>query len=259
MHRPETPARERLTRDAIVAQALQVADDDGLDAVTIRRLATELGVTPMALYRHFREKHDLLDGVADHLLGRVILPAAADDLEAGGPWHQRLHGALAALVTALRPHPALASLVPARLLVSDPGLRLAEYILAALREGEFSAKDAAEVGSYLVCAVPTLITAQPGPRRPMDQEVREMQIRLTRAGLGALSPREFPNLIDSAASLAECTSEDFYYARGLELLVGGTRVLRKTAPPGPAAEPSAGPGGARSSVAGQAARDRKRP
>ena len=61
--------RGRLTKQAVVQRALALADADGLDALTIRRLATELGVTPMALYWHFRNKEELLAGL---LLFRVL-------------------------------------------------------------------------------------------------------------------------------------------------------------------------------------------
>src|SRR5215469_5319588 len=52
--------RVRLSRAAVVERALALSDADGLEAVTIRRLATELGVSPMALYWHFRTKDELL-------------------------------------------------------------------------------------------------------------------------------------------------------------------------------------------------------
>src|ERR1041384_6560467 len=57
--------RTRLSKQAVVQRALALADADGLDALTIRRLATELSVTPMALYWHFRNKEELLGGPAD--------------------------------------------------------------------------------------------------------------------------------------------------------------------------------------------------
>ena len=71
-------ARERLSREMIVRGALALADAEGLEAVTIRRLAQEHGVTPMALYRHFREKEDLIDAVVDRLLRDVRLPVPVE-------------------------------------------------------------------------------------------------------------------------------------------------------------------------------------
>jgi AcrR family transcriptional regulator len=66
-----------LRRDDIVRAALEVADERGLDALSTRGLAARLGVTPMALYRHVRDKDDILDAVTDTLLTRLGLPAPA--------------------------------------------------------------------------------------------------------------------------------------------------------------------------------------
>jgi AcrR family transcriptional regulator len=63
-----------LTRADIVAAALRVADARGLDAISVRGLADRLGVTPMALYRHVRDKDEILDAVTDTLLARLGLP-----------------------------------------------------------------------------------------------------------------------------------------------------------------------------------------
>ena len=60
-------SKSRLDRDLVIRTAMGVADTEGLDAVTIRRLASELGVTPMALYWHFEDKQALLDALSDEL------------------------------------------------------------------------------------------------------------------------------------------------------------------------------------------------
>ena len=63
--------RSRLSKATVVQRALALADAGGLDALTIRRLAQELGVTPMALYWHFRSKDDLLDGLAERVWSEI--------------------------------------------------------------------------------------------------------------------------------------------------------------------------------------------
>src|SRR5215472_898193 len=63
--------RTRLTRAAVVDRALRLADADGLEALTIRKLAAELGVTPMALYWHFRSKDELLEGLAERVWSEI--------------------------------------------------------------------------------------------------------------------------------------------------------------------------------------------
>ena len=62
-------------------RALELADADGLDALTIRKLAQQLGVTPMALYWHFRSKEDLLEGVAEQVWGEIDV-----NVDPSAPW-----------------------------------------------------------------------------------------------------------------------------------------------------------------------------
>src|SRR5580692_4796056 len=70
---PDEGERTRLTRAAVVDRALALADKAGLDALTIRKLATELGVTPMALYWHFHGKDELLNGLTEKIWGEIDL------------------------------------------------------------------------------------------------------------------------------------------------------------------------------------------
>jgi TetR/AcrR family tetracycline transcriptional repressor len=80
-----TATRERLSRDTIAAGALELADREGIDAVTIRRLATDNSVTPMALYWHFKDKDAVLDGIAERIYASVELPDASNE-----PWDCQL-------------------------------------------------------------------------------------------------------------------------------------------------------------------------
>jgi TetR/AcrR family tetracycline transcriptional repressor len=205
--------KDRLDRDAVVQRAIALADAEGTEALTIRRLAAELGVTPMALYWHFKNKDELLDGIAEHLFRNVTLPDAA------GTWAEQLHACLTAVTTALRPHPAIAGLTQTRLLDSDAGLAIAERALGLLAHAGYGADQAAEIGGYLINAIVTLIAAEPG--RNHDADV----IRSQRAKLGALAPNRFPHVISAAGALSDCADDDAYYSRGIALLVAGARAL----------------------------------
>src|SRR5512141_724295 len=81
--RPDREARRRrgvgLDRDGIVAEALRIVDADGVDAVSIRRLADALGVTPMALYWHVRDKAELLELVGQAVIAGVEVPEQQSD------------------------------------------------------------------------------------------------------------------------------------------------------------------------------------
>jgi TetR/AcrR family tetracycline transcriptional repressor len=211
----------RLTRDAIIDCATTLADAEGLEAVTIRRLAQENGVTPMAMYWHFNDKDSLLDGLAEHLIASVKLPESDD-----GTWDEQLRDILVAFLDAIRPHPALAGLALRRILVAEPGLRLAERVLDLLRQAGFGPEQAAEVGMFLMCAVITLVVGDPmaphaGPDGDMAAQMRHKQ-----AMLQALEPARYPNLIAAAPTLVSCRGQDDYFTVNIDLLVQGVRGTR---------------------------------
>ncbi|WP_329583883.1 TetR/AcrR family transcriptional regulator C-terminal domain-containing protein [Kitasatospora sp. NBC_01250] len=114
---------QQLTRERIIQAAITIADAEGLAPVTMRRVAAELGVAPMALYRHVASKEELSDLMADTVIGRVPLPPA--DLTG---WRPRL-AALAHLQWSIfRRHPWLAGTI---------SLTRPTPLPAALRHGEW--------------------------------------------------------------------------------------------------------------------------
>ena len=212
-----TTTRERLTRESIVDGAIALADREGLDAVTIRRLAQDHSVTPMALYWHFKDKEQLLDGIAERLYSDLVLPE-----QDGRGWAEQLQDVLSAFVAVIRAHPAVADLAFSRVLGSEASLALAERVLTLLAEAGFDTAEAADVGRYLVCSIIGLVTGEPGPDPAQATEAAAAQTRSKIAALRAVSPDRFPHVIASAAALAVCVNEDAYYTRGIDLLVQGT-------------------------------------
>lgn len=175
----------------------------------------------MAMYWHFKDKDQLLGALAERLFAEVEAPA----YPAGASWDERLRLELAAFLSAMRRHPGVAGLNLTRLLDSDAGLAVAERVLALLAEGGFDAEDAAEVGSYLMCATITLVTTEPGPDPALTGEDHDTAVRQRRAALGALSPARFPHVVAAADALSECRVADRRLARGIDMLVAGTRSL----------------------------------
>jgi AcrR family transcriptional regulator len=212
-------AKERLSRAVITEHALRVADAEGVQAITVRRITQELGVTPMALYWHFKDKDQLLDGVAERVFAGVRLPEKSPKRS----WLPQLKDALQSVLAAVRPHPAVAELLPPRVLSSEPGLLVAEHVLALLRQGGFGNDRAAELGGYLLSSVVALVAAEPGRNLPAEAEAREDAVRVKKASLLALSPRRFPTIVDCADALADCASPETYYALGVDVLVKGVQ------------------------------------
>lgn len=104
--RPGRPraGQERLSREAILATALRLVDDEGLDALTMRRLASALEVNPMSIYHHLPNKAAVLAGLAELVFAGLELPDPGDTV----PWQDQLKDAARAFRAALRAHPNLA-------------------------------------------------------------------------------------------------------------------------------------------------------
>ena len=200
-------AAGRLSREAIVSSALSLADAEGLDAVTIRRLARDHDVTPMALYWHFRDKEALLDGMVERVLSKVEIPTYPDG---GQPaWDARLADLFAALVDGLRRHPEIAELVHTRLLGSEAGLALSEVCFAALAEAGFAGDVTGLIGAHALHTIVVLVTMAPGERRLMqtDEDILR-RARERRAHLDALEPDRYPHVIACAPALVSAPDEE---------------------------------------------------
>ena len=233
------PVKERLSRERIVDSAIALADAEGLEAVTIRRLAQDQGVTPMALYWHFKDKDRLLEGISERLLSQVVRPTASDRSDrsyrsdrsdpSGQPWYEELRELLAALLAVLRTHPATADLVQQRVLLSEPGLEIAEHALRLLREAGFSPEQAAQLSGHALHSIVTLVTNQPGLMVGEEEGLREERIRLKRVTFQALPPQRFPFMLASADAFTECGNEPAYFDLGLDLFIAGVRAVAPTA------------------------------
>src|ERR1700750_2879184 len=98
----ETARAVRLDREVIVRAAQRVLEEDGLAGLTLRRIGSELGADPTAIYRHFRDKDDLVVELADRAFARIPAPAPAL------PWQERLRGLLRSGLELYRANPDFA-------------------------------------------------------------------------------------------------------------------------------------------------------
>jgi TetR/AcrR family tetracycline transcriptional repressor len=211
-----TNTKTHLDREVVLDRALELADSEGLAAVTIRRLAQELQVTPMALYWHFRKKDDLLAGLGDRLLGQIETPEPSE-----APWAEQLRAILDALVGALRSHPAVAPLAAARILSCEAGRVLTERTLEVLAMGGFSTDEAANVAHRALQSMIVLVTDAPGVEPGVAPGDQKSHKRIKRVALASLSPDRYPRLVAAADALTSCADEAAYFDFGIALLVAG--------------------------------------
>jgi TetR/AcrR family transcriptional regulator, tetracycline repressor protein len=205
-----------LSRDMFINTALAVADEEGLESVTIRRLADIHSVTPMALYRYFADKERIFDALAARLLENVVVPQPDER-----PWHEQVMDLLVAFIAGVREHPNAAILVLGRILESDAGLTVTERMLELLSDGGFAVDAAAETASQALCSLVTLVITEPGRGQGGDVDAQDAATRMKRATLLSLDPRHYSHVVDAAYALAQCASEEVYYDRGLRMIVAG--------------------------------------
>jgi len=219
-NRHDAPDRSALTPRAVVEGALLLADSEGLEALTIRRLAKELGVTPMALYWHFRSKGALVDGMAARIFEEVDL-----SVDASAPWQDQLRALLGSMVGVLRAHPSTAILLSTRTASSEGSLRATEVALDILGRGGFSPTEATQIARHALATVTNLVSGEPGVVAREESQVLLDARRHARLFLESLPPERYPRLVEAATPLSEGVEPDAYFAFGLDLLLAGIEAM----------------------------------
>src|SRR5580693_4733223 len=181
------PQRARLSKTAVVGRAIALADAEGLDALTIRRLAQELGVIPMALDWHCRNKEELLTGLADQFWSEIDT-----DVDETAPWAAQLRGLLESLVQVLRTHPSASPLLIAGEKQSAAALEATEVTLDVLRRGGFDPEHASAVARNAMWTGLMLAMSEPGSGLSLSEADRTEHQRLARIRLAMLPPDRYP-------------------------------------------------------------------
>ncbi|MGI0495427.1 TetR/AcrR family transcriptional regulator C-terminal domain-containing protein [Alkalinema pantanalense CENA528] len=121
-----------LSRDRVLQSALQLADQDGLEALSMRNLAQKLGVQAMSLYNHVANKDDLIDGIVDLVVGEIVLPKITPD------WQSEMRKRAISAHQVLLNHPWATLPLVSRINVGPAMLRYIDATLGCLREAGFS-------------------------------------------------------------------------------------------------------------------------
>lgn len=138
--------------------ALALADESGLDAVTMQAVASRLGVTPMAIYRHVGDKGALLDGVVERLLGEVRLPSEAL------PWPDRLRATARGVRRIGQRHPGVFPLVLQRLVATPAALRVRDTVQRGLVDAGVDPGRTAQAERLISTAVLGFVVSEVGGR-----------------------------------------------------------------------------------------------
>ena len=125
-------AREPLTRDRILRAAVALADDVGIESLSMRRLAQELGVVPMALYKHVANKEELLDGMID------VVVAAIDPPIEGADWKTTMRERILSARRALLRHPWASRVLESRGEPTPTVIAYMDSMMGVFLDGGFS-------------------------------------------------------------------------------------------------------------------------
>lgn len=223
--------RGRLSRPLVLAAAVALVDRDGLAALTMRRLATDLGVEPMAIYRYTAGKEALVDGLVEAFFAEVNerlrtsageIHSGRDAESAGLLWRAELRRIARAFAFVVHAHPEILSVVATRPLSLPvarrpaPLLQLTEHILAVLGRAGFD--DATVLSIYRAFVAWNLGCLLVDKRQVVDNP--EEPDLLLRLGLHRLPAAEYPRLRALVPRLAEYDDEQELIA-GLDSLLSG--------------------------------------
>ena len=209
--------RPRLTRERVVAEALTVIAEDGIQALTMRSLAARLGVVPGAVYHHVRNKQQLQDLVLDNVLAEVDV-----HLDSFMGWTDQLKVLAHRLRQVLEAHPGVAGILKTRDPLGPHSLALAEAFLEPLQTAGFGDRDAGLAFFLLIdytigFAVSSLATSV-NEQRVRDPAVRAQLHQFFRS----LPPDRFPALV-ALGEHVWVDNRDERFTAGLDVLIAGLK------------------------------------
>ncbi len=215
--RDRAPAREPLARDQIVATAIRIADTEGFDALSMRRLGQELGSGATSLYRHVANKAELLELAIDAVLGEV---PNTDDPALG--WTERATALGRAVRDSLRRHPGIAPLLGGRVTRGPNALAIVDRLLGILRAAGLQGQDlglAYQVIMNWAVGFAAVDSREAGPTAG-DRQSPAQQQEVVTAMLAALPRDRYPNIVITFDYLTELTA-DAQFEYGLRALIAG--------------------------------------
>src|SRR5262245_14652266 len=223
--------RRGLTRQAVVARALELGSAEGLDAVSLRRLASDFGVTPTALYRHVRDKGDLVNAMAEAVMAGLDVAAG---FQPSMGWSDRLRRAMANFKAHVEAHPLALPLAIAYSGENPVGFwRMTDVLLGILLEAGFARREAIvliRAVSNLLSGYLLLIGQDDLGAEGLDAHELELRRRRVELSLMSLPRREFPNIVESAPDMANVwlSDPDTWWRETVDLIVFGLEaMLRK--------------------------------
>jgi AcrR family transcriptional regulator len=212
----------QLSRERIITAAIDVIEREGADAVSMRRIAAELGCGVMSLYNHVPNKAALLDDVAERVMSGIEFTAAP-----GTSWEEQVRAQARAFRAITRRYPRSTMVVVSRPATSATGLRPIENALATLREAGFGGTDAVLIMRAFVGFILGSLLREVGVTPALGDARANYAIQVSERL--TLDPGEFPQVTSLSAELAH-RDPDADFEFGLDLLVHAIGALLPATP-----------------------------
>lgn len=219
--RRRVPSDAGLSTERVVAEAIRLADREGVDGLSMRRLAGTLGAGAMSLYHYVASKEELLDAMIDVVFDEIELPPEDAD------WQTAIRRRAVSARQVLARHPWANGLMESRTSPGPANLRHHEAVTACLRRAGFSPVMATHANWLLDSYVYGFALQASGLPFGTADELADV---IEDAYLPQLPPDEFPYLNESAAALVAVgfdPAEEFVF--GLDLVLAALEPLRDTA------------------------------
>ena len=221
MSRPVTrkpEERPRLSRERVLQAAVEIADGDGLGALTIRSLAEQLGVKPMSVYHYVASKEAILDGIVDLVFAEIELPPG------NGDWRAEMHARAASARGALRRHPWAIALMETRTSPGPATLRHHDAVLGSLRAGGLTVRLAGHAYAVLDAFLYGFAVQEAGLPFEGPEGVGE----LAESIMEQIDADQYPHLTELAVKVVMKPGYDFgdEFEFGLGLVLDGLERLQ---------------------------------
>jgi AcrR family transcriptional regulator len=214
---PGPEPRVPLSRERVLRAAILLADEDGIEALTMRELGLRLGVEAMSLYNHVANKDDILDGMVDLVVSEIELPSDTVG------WKEAMRRRAISAQAIFSLHSWASALIDSRESSGPARLRYLDWVIGTLRRAGFTLEMAARAFSLLDSYIYGFGRQQLNAAVPLDMTPEEM----AEAFLRAIPADEYPSLremvVEHAMKSGYDESADFEF--GLDLVLDGLERL----------------------------------
>jgi AcrR family transcriptional regulator len=213
--RPSAKPRVRLSRDRVLRVAVQIADKNGIESLTMRNLAQRLGVEAMTLYHYVANKEDILNDIVDLVVSEIDVPSE------GGDWRAALRKSAISAHHVLLRHPWACSLMMSPARIGPARLRYMESLLGRLREAGFSAEMTHHAYHALDSHILGFTMWEVGYSTGI-KELPDSGATLRRQ----MSLDEYPYLVEHMGQHGKPSRGDGEFGFGLDLILNGLEKIR---------------------------------